>query len=305
MVDYQGHEIEGAVSLAQPSALVVGGSGAAGSAIVDALSSEGGWKIATLNRRPLQSYSSRSTVRQIQASLDDDVALQSSLSACRGVTHLFYAARLGAADLANEIAINTQAFERLLDGVLAASPDLRHVVLIEGTKWYGSHLGSYEVPARESQSSETPYFYHFQQAYLENVARERGLSWTAFRPHTLFGYSNRSTHNLLLLLALYASVMSERGDSIPFPGSTARYQVPTTATDTTMLGKACVWATRAAAAANEAFNINNGASLLWHDVWPVVCEFFDAALGHRATRRCKAPCRPMKTSGWKPQDDIN
>jgi len=279
-------------------ALVVGGNGAAGSAIIQALQDDGGWEIHSLNRSPARVSEANPAVVSVQASLLDEAALRVALRDCGAITHVFYAARLVAPSLDEEIAINTKVFATLVNSALDLVPELRHVVLIEGTKWYGSHLGHYPVPAVESHSTSQPYFYHHQQAMLEKWALEGRLSWTAFRPHTLLSDARRTDHNLLLLLAFYASVMAERGETIPFPGTLARYTLPTTASNTDTLGEACAWSAEAASARNQAFNINNGDSLLWAEVWPRICEFFGrqaAEPGGTSLRECM----PGSASAWR------
>ena len=40
---------------------------------------------------------------------------------------------------------------------------LRRVVLVTGTKYYGSHLGPFKTPARESDPRHMPPNYYFDQ----------------------------------------------------------------------------------------------------------------------------------------------
>ncbi|MFZ2082090.1 MAG: hypothetical protein WAV38_36640, partial [Xanthobacteraceae bacterium] len=44
----------------------------------------------------------------------------------------------------------------LMDAIETASPDLVHVNLMHGTKWYGNHLGPFKTPAKEDDPRHMP-----------------------------------------------------------------------------------------------------------------------------------------------------
>ena len=76
------------------------------------------------------------------------------LGALSEATHVFYAAFQpaagAAAGYAANIAPNRDMLVNAVTAIEAASRSLRRVVLVTGTKYYGSHLGPFKTPARES-----------------------------------------------------------------------------------------------------------------------------------------------------------
>jgi nucleoside-diphosphate-sugar epimerase len=272
------------------NALVVGISGTAGSAIAEALHAAGGWQVAGLARA-----ASGATLR---ADLLDPASLRAALAQAPQPTHIFYTARLGAATLHEEIDKNTAAFSHLLAALHDLGAPLQRVVLMEGTKWYGSHLGRYPVPAVEADVCPTPYFYHAQQKQLDLGAARHGYTWSALRPHTVFGYSRKHDHNLLLLLAMHVALRASTQRVVPFPGTPERYALPTVATNSDMLARAALWSATADTAANQAFNVNNGDTLNWPVLWRAFCEFFGATPGEPSNERL-ADTMPAQAAAWE------
>ena len=64
-----------------------------------------------------------------------------------------------------------------------ASSALRRVVLVTGTKYYGSHLGPYKTPARESDLRHAGANYYFDQIdWLSAFQRNKsGTGWSCGR----------------------------------------------------------------------------------------------------------------------------
>ena len=70
---------------------------------------------------------------------------------------------------------------------------LQHLQLMQGSKWYGNHLGPYQTPAKEGDSRHMPpNFYFDQQEFIEKETGKNSWSWTALRPHGICGFSVRS-----------------------------------------------------------------------------------------------------------------
>ncbi len=72
----------------------------------------------------------------------------------------------------------------------AASRVLRRGVLVTGTKYYGSHLGPFKTPARESDPRHVPPNYYFDQIdWLTDFQRGKRWDWVELRPQTLCGFA--------------------------------------------------------------------------------------------------------------------
>ena len=132
-------------------AVVVGALGVIGRYIVARLLEEGDWSVVGLSRRtaePAPRY------RHIAVDLLDAEATAEKLAGLRDATHVFYAAFQpaagAAAGYAENIAPNRAMLVNAVTAIARAAPRLRRVVLVTGTKYYGSHLGPYRTPARES-----------------------------------------------------------------------------------------------------------------------------------------------------------
>jgi nucleoside-diphosphate-sugar epimerase len=157
--------------------------------------------------------------------------------------------------------------------------DLQHVLVMQGTKYYGSHLGSFKTPAREDDPRHMPpNFYYDLQDYL--VARQHGKrwSWSAPRPHAVIGFAVGNPMNLSTVIAVYATLCKALGLPLAFPGSEAAYRALYQCTDAGLLARAMTWMATDPAGANQAYNVVNGDLIRWQHVWPAFARFFDLEL---------------------------
>ena len=257
-------------------ALVAGATGVVGRYLLMHLVERGDWEVVAVSRRRPEVAGA---FQHVAADLTDPQGCRSKLGELRDVTHLFYAAYLDRADLRELVTVNTAMLVNLVDAVEQASPALRHVHLMEGSKWYGSHLGPYKTPARENDPRHMPpNFYYDQQDFLE--ARQRGKPWTwsAARPHAVSGFSLGSPMNLTLVIAVYAAICKELGLPLSFPGKPGTYRSLYQCTDSGLLAKAMLWMATEPRCANQAFNITNGDLLRWEHLFPKFARFFDMEL---------------------------
>src|ERR1035437_10921445 len=88
----------------------------------------------------------------IAVDLVDGEDTAAKLAGLRDATHVFYAAFQpaagAAAGYASNIAPNRAMLVSAVTAIDRASPALRRVVLVTGTKYYGSHLGAFRAPGR-------------------------------------------------------------------------------------------------------------------------------------------------------------
>ncbi len=216
----------------------------------------------------------------VRLDLADEAACRTAAPRFREVTHVFYAGRAPRPNPAEEAAVNRAMLANLLAAVEPAAPGLRHVALVHGTKWYGSHLGPFTTPAKEDDPRLiAPNFYYDQQDDVAALQRGKAWSWSALRPHFVCGVSAGYPHNILGCIAVYASVCKALGLPLRFPGAPGRYHALTMFTDAGLLARALEWAATTAACANQAFNLHNGDFVRWRDFWPKVAALFELPLG--------------------------
>lgn len=259
------------------TALVIGATGVIGRTLVRHLDTLHDWSTIAVSRRP-PGYETRA--RHLAADLDDAADCRAKFADLPDVTHVVYAAYTDRPSWAEQCAPNAAMLANAMDGIEAGAPNLRHVTLMQGTKYYGAHLGPFKTPAREDDPRHFPPNFYFDQQDLL-AARQRGKpwSWTLLRPHTVVGFALGMPLNLLNVLAVFAAISKELGLPLRWPGKAAAFRTIFQATDAELLARATVWAGTAPACANQAFNITNGDFFRWEQVWPGIAAAFDMETG--------------------------
>jgi len=276
-------------------AVVAGALGIAGGALVRHLRALEGWDVIGLSRRPLASPMSAAHVR---VDLLDAEDCRSKLSAFSAATHVFYCAFTPRASAAEEVAPNVAMLANLVGALEAVAPNLAHIQLMQGSKWYGHHLGPYRTPAREDDPRRTPpNFYYDQQDWLSRRQRGKRWTWSALRPHAICGMAIGSPMNHLLALSLHAVVSRELGLPLRFPGNPAAFSAIYQFTDARLLARAMLWAATHTACENQAFNITNGDYERWENIWPALAACFGMDAGPVQTLKL-AETMPDKEALW-------
>lgn len=257
------------------TALVAGATGVVGRNLLRRLAADPDWDVIAVSRRAPDVEGS---YRHIAVDLLDAADAKAKLGALAEVTHVFFAAYIEKPGWAEMVAPNLALLANLMDAVEPAATGLAHVNLTHGTKWYGSHLGPFKTPAKETDPRHMPpNFYYDQQDFI--VARQAGKAWTwsAARPHAVCGYAAGNPMNLVMVLAVYATVSKALGLPLRHPGSEANAGALYNVTDSGLLARACLWMATAPDAANQPFNITNGDVFRWRDLWPVFADYFGMA----------------------------
>ena len=256
-------------------AVVVGAQGVIGRYIVDKLASQADWQVVGLSRRRA---ADGPRVRHIPVDLLDAADARIKLAELSDATHVFYAAfQPGsgpAADYAKNISANRDLLVNSVTAIAAAAPGLRRVVLVTGTKYYGSHLGPFKTPAREDDPRHAGANYYFDQIdWLTAFQRGKPWSWTELRPQTLCGFAPGTAMSIVSVIAVYAAILKELGKPFAFPGSAweSLYQV----TDSAHFANAALWAATEPRCANQAYNITNGDNFRWRHLWPKIAQSMD------------------------------
>ena len=100
------------------------------------------------------------------------------------------------------------------------------MVLVTGTKYYGSHLGPYKTPARESDPRHAGPNYYFDQIdWLTAFQRDKQWDWVELRPQTLCGFAPGTPMSLAPAIAVYAAISKELGQPLHFPGKPGAFAV--------------------------------------------------------------------------------
>ena len=264
-------------------ALVVGALGVVGQGVVQHLAGQPGWKVTGLSRR---NPSESRAASYVSIDLLDRDDAERKLAGLADVTHIFYAAYLERPSFADEVAPNLAMLRNTVEVVERAAPGLEHVSLMQGTKAYGTHLGPYRTPARESDPRHMPpNFYYDQEDFLRERAPKARWTWSAMRPRTIYGYAINSPMNMTSVLGVYASISKELGLPLRFPGTPGGYRALQQAIDTDLLARATVWAATEPRCANEIFNVTNGGLFRWEHMWPKIAAFFGMECGPVQTIR--------------------
>ena len=149
---------------------------------------------------------------------------------------------------------------------------LERIVLIQGMKYYGSHLGPFKTPAREDDPRHAGENYYYAQ---QDVLEHSGVNWTCLRPHVLCGTTSIGTpQNILSVIGVYASLIKSQGTPLSWPGTAESYTSINQATDSGLLARAIGWSLDSQSAVNQAFNVTNGDFFRWQHLWPKIAELF-------------------------------
>ena len=97
---------------------------------------------------------------------------------------------------------------------------------VQGTKYYGQHLGPFKTPAKEDDPRPPiQHFYYDQQDLLMRLRQGKAWSYSTTRPHVICGFALGNPLNIISILAVYATILREMGKPLTFPGQTRRVHV--------------------------------------------------------------------------------
>ena len=258
-------------------ALVTGATGVVGRNLLAHLATLPHWSAIAVSRRPPEPAPRQ---RHLAVDLLDPADCAAKLGAFEAATHVFHCAYAERPTATAMIEPNLAMLHNVVRAVEPAAQGLRHVHLTQGTKYYGSHLGPFRTPARESDARPAgPNFYHDLQDWLETRQRGRAWTWSAARPHAVIGFALGNPMNLSTVIAVYATLCKAAGEPFGFPGTPAAFRALYQCTEAGLLARAMTWMATTPACANQAFNITNGDLIRWENLWPQLAAFFDVTPG--------------------------
>jgi nucleoside-diphosphate-sugar epimerase len=263
--------------MASRKSLVTGATGVVGRYLLKYLVETGGWDIVAVSRRKPDIVGG---YEHIAADLTNPAECRAKFAHLDDLTHVFYAAYLEKPTQPESVATNLGMLTNLVNAIEPVAKNLEHVNLVEGTKWYGSHLGPFKTPAKESDPRlAQTLFYYDQQDFLEARQKGKRWNWSAIRPHTVSGFSLGSPMNLTTVIAVYAVICKALGLPLSHPGKPLNYRILYQATDSALVARAMAWMATTPQCANQAFNITNGDLFRWDSLWPKIAQFFDMEVG--------------------------
>ncbi|HBI83620.1 MAG TPA: hypothetical protein DDY24_07815 [Alcaligenaceae bacterium] len=279
--------------------LIAGASGVVGAAALEHFSKLPDWDVIALSRRPVALPEG---AKHISVDLTDLATCQRAARELTHVTHIMFAALFELPDLVagwrdpRQMAVNEAMLKNLLDAMEPEAKGLRHITIMQGTKAYGGHVEPAPVPAKERWPRHNhENFYWLQEDLLR--ARQKNAAWTfsILRPQIVFGYAVSSPMNIIGAIGAYAAILREQGLPLHFPGG-GRYI--NGASDSRMIAQAAEFAATHEIAANETYNVVNGDSLVWQDIWGSIADRFGMQKG-KDVPMCMAKVMPTHEAIWE------
>lgn len=265
---------------AEKKAIVTGVTGLIGRSLALHLSSQEDWTVIGLSRRKPDLSGSHGRFQHIQIDLLNPSECKDKLRGMQGITHIFHAAYVDKPTMAERVAPNMAILVNVVDNIDPFSEMLKHIHILQGTKYYGNHLGPFKTPAKETDPRHIPpNFYYDQEDFLRGRQPARSWTWSASRPHGVCGFAVGNPMNLTMAIAVYAAISKELGLPLCFPGTPGNYKAIYQCTDAGHLAKAIRWMAVEPRCANEAFNITNGDFIRWENLWPRLATYFGMDVG--------------------------
>lgn len=253
-------------------ALIAGAGGIIGEGVHRALEAHGA-DVKGLGRRAIEG------MEMVTVDLTDPESTRKAIhDGAAETTHLFYAALAPDDDLAIEAERNGQMLDNLLDALEQVGAPLERVVIYQGFKIYGIHLGAkVPTPARESDPVHMPpNIYQSQEAMLAKRAEAANWDYVVLRPDVIInGRIHGNPMNIAAAIGAFATFSKELGIPLRYPGSETAYRVLMQGTDADLLGEASVWAASAEGVSGEAFNVTNGDVFRWERLWQEIADYFE------------------------------
>ncbi len=254
------------------TALVVGAKGVIGSNLIAYLEELPDWNVIGLSRRNGENTSKTRYISVDLLNVDD---CKKKLNHLTDITHIFYTAYQDKPTWAELVEPNLTMLVNIVNIIESIATNLEHISLMQGYKVYGAHYGPFKTPAKESDGGHMPPEFNVeQQQFLEKQQVGKKWTWTALRPSVVGGSALGNPMNLVLVIAVYATISKELGLPLRFPGKLGAYDKLMDITDAGLLAKATIWAATNIQCANQAFNITNGDLFRWNELWPKIANYF-------------------------------
>jgi hypothetical protein len=114
---------------------------------------------------------------------------------------------------------NVSMLRNVLDAVEAAAPNLEHVHLLEGQKWYDVRLRPPRTPTREDDPRHMPPNFYYEQEDLCATDSQPGVELVTSRPHFVYDFAPERPRNIVSTIGAWGALCSELGLPLDFPGT--------------------------------------------------------------------------------------
>jgi nucleoside-diphosphate-sugar epimerase len=254
-------------------ALISGATGVVGHRLAEHLAQRPDWHVIGIARRPPQATG---RIEWIALDLTDATAVRAAARRFASATHIFHCARYAhSTGAAEPIEPNVEMLRNLVEATERHGAALAHVHLVQGSKYYGSELGPYRTPAKESDPRVLVWnWYYAQEDWLTERARGKRWGFSFSRPHGVCDPDLDIVRSMARVIAVYAAICKELAVPLCFPGSAASYCALYQCTDASLLAQAMVWMATEPECAGEAFNVTNGDYIRWINLWPRFARHF-------------------------------
>ncbi|MGO1543249.1 MAG: SDR family oxidoreductase [Gulosibacter sp.] len=254
-------------------ALVVGGSGVTGQALIRELVARG-WRATSLSRSQMVEIAG---AKSVLTDLTDADAV-SDVLAGDTFTHIFLSAWARRTTEAENILVNRAMVHNVLEATVP-SGTVRHVALVTGLKHYFGPFEAFAVdtvrdtPFHEDEPRlEIDNFYYAQEDELWGYADKFGFGWSVHRSHTIIGSALGNAMNMGQTLAAQAAICRFEKKPFVFPGNEAQWNGITDMTDVGILARQMIWASSTVGLPSQAYNVANGDVFRWRWMWPRIAE---------------------------------
>ncbi|KAL3843871.1 hypothetical protein ACJIZ3_001274 [Penstemon smallii] len=275
----------------QSVALIVGVTGISGNSLAEILplsdTPGGPWKVYGVARRPRPTWTEDNPINYIRCDISDPNETLAKLSILTDITHVFYVTWSNRSTEGENCEVNGKMLKNVLDAVIPNCPNLKHISLKTGRKYY---LGPFETFGK-IKTQDPPFtedmprldcknfYYTLEDVLFEEVEKKEDLTWSVHRSSKIFGFSPHSLMNLVGTLCVYAAICKHEGVVLRFPGSKAVWDGYSDASDADLVAEHQIWAAVDPYAKNEAFNVSNGDVFTWKSFWKVLAEQFEVEYG--------------------------
>ncbi|KAJ8565424.1 hypothetical protein K7X08_008000 [Anisodus acutangulus] len=267
--------------------LVIGVTGVVGNSLAETLSSTdtpgGPWKVYGVSRRGTP-VCNIAKVKYIQCDVSVATDAQAKLSTLEDVTHIFWVTSAFDLSTAKCCEINAAMLHNVLNAVIPNASNLCHICLQTGGMHYMGihksidgklHVISHDPPFTEEMErleNIHNFYYALEDVLFDEVSRKPSLTWSVHRPDLIFGFSPRSTLNIIGTLSVYATICKYQNIPLKFPGTKAVWDSYSNASDANLVAEHQIWSALCQQGKNKAFNITNGDVFKWKHLWKVLAE---------------------------------